>query len=89
MRILFSSYHNYLDPTSGAAVSTRATLLELVRKGFEVRTNCACFFDSSAYRFEQFIDYCSSIVPNYKISSFKTDIDGKEQKCIMKTTFTM
>ena len=44
-RLLYSSYHNYLDGTSGAAVSTRETLLELSRQGWEVKTFCGSFFD--------------------------------------------
>ena len=45
MRILFSSIHNYLDLGSGAAVTTREELLELVRRGHQARTLCGSFFD--------------------------------------------
>ena len=36
--LLFSSFHNDLDPTSGAAISTRETLLALVRNGKDSST---------------------------------------------------
>ena len=45
--LLFSSYHNYLDGSSGAAITTRAVLLSLVRAGWRVRTLCGAFFDVS------------------------------------------
>ena len=45
MRILFSSIHNYLDLGSGAAVTTREELLELVRRGHQARTLCGALFD--------------------------------------------
>ena len=45
MRILFSSCHNYLDVGSGAAVTTREELLELVRRGHKARTLCGALFD--------------------------------------------
>ena len=45
MKILFSSCHNYLDVGSGAAVTTREELLELVRRGHKARTLCGALFD--------------------------------------------
>ena len=45
MRIIFSSCHNYLDVGSGAAVTTREELLELVRRGHKARTLCGALFD--------------------------------------------
>ena len=45
MKILFSSNHNYLDVGSGAAVTTREELLELVRRGHKARTLCGALFD--------------------------------------------
>lgn len=46
MKILFSSFHNYLDGDSGAALSTRESLLTLAHKGNDVRTLCLSCFDS-------------------------------------------
>ncbi|MBQ9874732.1 MAG: glycosyltransferase [Thermoguttaceae bacterium] len=40
-KILFASWHFYLDGSNGAAVSTRSLLLELARRGWEARTFCA------------------------------------------------
>ena len=39
-RLLFASYHGYVDPSSGAAVSARELLAMLARHGWEVRTIC-------------------------------------------------
>lgn len=38
--ILFASWHFYLDRTNGASISTRELLLELSRRGWQVRTLC-------------------------------------------------
>ncbi|MBQ9874605.1 MAG: glycosyltransferase [Thermoguttaceae bacterium] len=46
MRLLFASPHNYLDQTSGAAISTRESLLALVRAGWDVRVVCGAIFDN-------------------------------------------
>ncbi len=45
MKLLFSSISNYLDVGSGAAISTRETLLELARQGHAVRVFCGSVFD--------------------------------------------
>ncbi|MBQ9874608.1 MAG: glycosyltransferase [Thermoguttaceae bacterium] len=45
MRLLFASPHNYLDQTSGAAISTRESLLALVRAGWDVRVVCGGLCD--------------------------------------------
>lgn len=45
--LLFSSFHNYLDQGSGAAISARAVLRELVRRGWRVRVLCGSFFDDA------------------------------------------
>lgn len=45
MILLFSSISNYLDVGSGAAISTRETLLALVRRGHAVRVFCGAIFD--------------------------------------------
>ena len=45
--ILFSSFHNYLDQASGAAISAREVLCELARRGWRVRVLCGSFFDDA------------------------------------------
>ena len=45
--ILFASMHNLLDASSGAAISSRETLLALRRSGWRVRALCGDFFDAS------------------------------------------
>ena len=45
--ILFSSFHNYLDHASGAAISAREVLCELARRGWRVRVLCGSFFDDA------------------------------------------
>ncbi|MBQ9372442.1 MAG: glycosyltransferase family 4 protein [Thermoguttaceae bacterium] len=47
MTFLYSSYHNYLDFSSGAALSMREVLLELARSGARVRALCGTFFDTN------------------------------------------
>ena len=45
--LLFSSFHNYLDQASGAAISAREVLRELARRGWRVRVLCGSFFDDA------------------------------------------
>ncbi len=49
MRILFASIHNYLDPSSGAAISMRTTLQTLADSGAKVRVFCGDRFDFDRY----------------------------------------
>jgi glycosyltransferase involved in cell wall biosynthesis len=44
-RILFASYHGYIDPSSGAAVSVRELLTHLAKRGWEIRTFCGPLLD--------------------------------------------
>ncbi len=44
-RLLFASYHCYLDPSSGAAVSVRTLLQQLAASGWETRTLCGPALD--------------------------------------------
>lgn len=55
MKILFSSNHNYLDVGSGAAVTTREELLELVRRGHKARTLCGALFDGVRFGEEELV----------------------------------
>ena len=41
LRTLFASWHTYLDQSNGASISTRALLLELARRHWEVSAFCA------------------------------------------------
>ena len=41
LRTLFASWHTYLDQSNGASISTRALLLELARRHWDVSTFCA------------------------------------------------
>ncbi|MBR4976378.1 MAG: hypothetical protein IKY61_04935, partial [Thermoguttaceae bacterium] len=45
--LLFSSFHNYFDQASGAAISAREVLRELARRGWRVRVLCGSFFDDA------------------------------------------
>ena len=40
MRLLFSSIHSYLDPSSGAALATRELLELLASSGMDCRALC-------------------------------------------------
>jgi glycosyltransferase involved in cell wall biosynthesis len=44
-RLLFASYHCYVDPSSGAAVSARELLVMLAQNGWNVRTYCGPLLD--------------------------------------------
>lgn len=46
MRLLFISWHFYLDSTNGASISSRELLLELARRGWKVATLCGPAVDS-------------------------------------------
>lgn len=43
--LLFAAYHFYLDPSNGAAITTREILSALAARGWEVRTFCGCGLD--------------------------------------------
>ncbi|MCL2349709.1 MAG: glycosyltransferase [Planctomycetaceae bacterium] len=44
-RLLFASYHFYLDPSNGASITTREILLALTKLGWDVHTFCGCGLD--------------------------------------------
>ncbi len=44
-KILFASWHFYLDPSNGASITARSLLFELARRGWDVRTYCGASFD--------------------------------------------
>ena len=47
-RVLFASWHWYLDQSNGASITTRETLLALARRGWDVKTFCGAATDFSA-----------------------------------------
>lgn len=56
-KIAFVSWHNCLDQSNGASISTRELLLELARRGWDVSILCAFSQDrSSPYSLEQMLD---------------------------------
>ncbi len=44
--VWFVSWHNYLDQTNGASISTRSLLLALKKHGWGVKTFCDPSFDN-------------------------------------------
>ena len=44
-RMLFASYHSYVDPSSGAALSARELLGMLAQNGWDVCTFCGPLLD--------------------------------------------
>ena len=44
-RLLFASYHFYLDPSNGASITAREMLLALAKRGWDVTTFCGCGLD--------------------------------------------
>lgn len=57
MKYFFSSQHNYLDPSNGASITTRDELLELTRRGGDVRTFCGSFFGRTLFGARKMIAY--------------------------------
>lgn len=75
-RVLFSSYHNYLDLSSGAAISTRASLRALARKGREVHVFCGTFFDSVDFGEHILIGALDRLGSSYQIDRYKTTFNN-------------
>ncbi len=78
--ILFSSYHSYLDWTSGAARATRATLHALARAGWKVRALCGSFLDSTTADEREFVKTIQSVCANPKVSSGRCVVQGVSTK---------
>lgn len=55
-KIAFVSWHNYLDQTNGASISTRALLLALAMRGWRVMTFCGPTFDRFEPSLCQYLD---------------------------------
>ena len=77
MRVLFSSCHNYLDPTSGAAISTRALLRGLVKRGVETRAFCGSFFDGRDFTEADFIALLSRLGLKANIETFRVKMKDR------------
>ena len=80
MRVLFSSCHNYLDPTSGAAISTRALLRELVKRGVETRVFCGSFFDAPDFSMKDFTDLLSRQGVRAAVETRRVTLDGRSSE---------
>ena len=80
MRVLFSSCHNYLDPTSGAAISTRALLRELVKRGVETRVFCGSFFDAPDFSMTDFTDLLSRQGVSAAVETRRVTLDGRSSE---------
>ena len=55
-KIAFVSWHNYLDQTNGASISTRALLLALAMRGWRGMTFCGPTFDRFEPSLGQYLD---------------------------------
>ncbi len=77
MRLFFSSYHNYLDMSSGAAISARSVLLELARSGWEIRVLCGAFFDNTNANEQTLYDVLKRYGILYSVERKRAVIDGK------------
>lgn len=75
-RVLFASYHNYLDLASGAAISTRALLRALARKGHEVHVFCGTFLDSADFGEETVFEAFERLGTTYKVDRYKTSFNN-------------
>ena len=49
MRLLFSSFHNYLDGSNGASITSKEELHYLCKRGHKVSTFCGGGFDSTRH----------------------------------------
>ena len=52
-KIVFVSWHNYLDQTNGASISTRAMLAGLTERNWNLQTLCGPAFDSLSQSLEE------------------------------------
>ena len=77
--LLFSSYHNYLDGASGAALTTRAQLLALSRAGWRVRTLCGSFFDGGQRAEEAFYNTARRLRLRVTREKYEATFDGKSR----------
>ena len=60
-KIAFVSWHNYLDQTNGASISTRAILKALSQRNWRVQTFCGPAFDRNTILLEAAISNAEQI----------------------------
>ena len=77
MKILFSSYHNYLDSYSGAAITTREILRYLSRRGDEVHVLCGPLFDSHTSNEDVLIERMRSVSDGYVMRTGSLSFHGR------------
>ena len=77
MKILFSSYHNYLDSYSGAAITTREILRYLSRRGDEVHVLCGPLFDSHTSNEDVLIERMRSVSDGYVTRTGSLSFHGR------------
>ncbi|MBR4750270.1 MAG: glycosyltransferase [Thermoguttaceae bacterium] len=77
MRILFASWHFYLDQSNGASISTRELLRALAARGWETSTFCGPIVDNPNVSSVEKVLAARKIAPlasasNYKKTAFST-----------------
>lgn len=81
MRICFTSFHNYLDFSSGAAISTREICLDSVRRGHTVSILCGPLFDSGAGGKLVFFEFLEKKRIPYSVDTRRYILGGIEFLC--------
>lgn len=76
-RLFFSSYHNYLDSFSGAAISTREILRFLARSGWDVRVLCGPLYDSVSANETSLYRDVRKIAPRFNLKSGSMRFQGR------------
>jgi glycosyltransferase involved in cell wall biosynthesis len=77
MQFLFSSPHSYLDYTSGAAISTRATLHALVQQGWNVDVFCGTYFDDPTVNERSLINTLRRLNSKIKVRECRLNVDAR------------
>ncbi|MBQ9372415.1 MAG: glycosyltransferase family 4 protein [Thermoguttaceae bacterium] len=67
MKVLFGSYHNISDLGSGAAISARSLLRELVQRGAEAATVSGAFFDGD-------VPSCADFLQSLRRQGIRSDV---------------
>ncbi len=77
MRVLFGSYHNYLDFSSGAAISTRSTLKALAQNGWKISVFNGPAFDATRFGVDPLQVIARQINSSITVQRLKTTLDGQ------------
>ena len=80
-KVLFGSYYNYLDQTSGAAISTRALLRALSRRGYNARVFCGPFFDDLQMNERAFFQTLARLETQVAVKEYNARFDGRTVPC--------